>query len=156
MELSTSESRKASASSDSTTTKKHTLHKLTHCGMWPRTSHACRWMRHGAPRPLPRDERRGHVVTCMNTQSLECHAYCNTSTCTCDYLRSHTPFSCVLLLPPPPVTFLLSNTRASLKLTSPESSDSSPVGSKSGGSDDRWVTGVRDSRLRFLNRGSAR
>lgn len=40
------------------------------------------------------------------------------------HLRSHTPFSCLL----PSVTRLLSNTTASLKLTSQESSDSSPDG----------------------------
>lgn len=43
------------------------------------------------------------------------------------YLRSHTPFSCAVR---PSVTLLPSNTRASLKLTSPESSDSSPDGDK--------------------------
>lgn len=58
---------------DSTRNKQHTvptLDELTHCGMRPRTSHACRWMRDGASRALPRD-KRGHVVTCMSTQSHE-------------------------------------------------------------------------------------
>lgn len=70
------------------------------------------------PSVLPQD-KCGHVLTCMNTQSNACiRAFCMRA-----YLRSHTPFSCEL---PPSVTFLLSNTRASLKLTSQESSDSSP------------------------------
>lgn len=60
---------------------------------------------------------------------------CIPHVCTETHLRSHTPFSCVVLLPS--VTFLLSNTRASLKLTSQESSDSSPEG------DNRGVRGGR-------------
>lgn len=124
-------------------------------------SHTLRNVTEGVPRVqmnvgrglsvLPQD-KRGHVVACMNTHShwhamhaCILHHPHLAPTCTCDYLRSHTPFSCVL---PPPVTFLLSNTRASLKLTSPESSDSSPrreqeweVGRN------WWVTGVPDSRL---------
>lgn len=71
------------------------------------------------PSVLPQD-KCGNVLTCMNTtQSNACiPAFCMRA-----YLRSQTPFSCEL---PPSVTFLLSKTRASLKLTSQESSDSSP------------------------------
>lgn len=146
---------KASVSSDSTTIRKHALHtldSLTHCGMWLKASRACRWMWDGASRSSLKTNvvMWLHVWThtvigmpCMHACIL--HHPHPAPTYTCHYLRSHTPFSCEL---PPPVTFLLSNTRASLKLTSPESSDSSPrreqeweVGRN------WWVTGVPDSRL---------
>lgn len=77
----------------------------------------CRWMWDEPPGPPSR--QMWSCVNMYNTQSNACiPAFCMRA-----YLRSHTPFSCEL---PPSVTFLLSNTRASLKLTSQESSDSSP------------------------------
>lgn len=80
----------------------------------------------------------GSSVHILNLQTRACkdtHACTHARTHACIhvsktlYLRSHTPFSLVVL---PSDAFVPSNTRASLKLTSQESSDSSPDEQKRG------------------------
>lgn len=76
---------------------------------------------HGSSAPILKQQTRA----CTDTHACM-HAY----TCQTLYLRSHTPFSLVV---PPSDAFVPSNTRASLKLTSQESSDSNPDEEERGG-----------------------
>ncbi len=84
-----------------------------------------------------------HVVTCTHRYThTHMHHFCRTP----PHLRSRTPFSCVAL---PSVTCLPSNTRASFKLTSQESSDSSPDGRQDRG---RIHSLVRTKKVSFPKR----